>query len=438
MALPRRHGRSAGAACALACVLAGLVLTSCGDDGPEPEGEAPLDLVIGSSVPLSGELSAYGPAGREAAALAAERIRLAARRSGAPHRVTVLTRDNATSPATAVTTARELVERGGASCLVGAWASTDTLAIAESVSVPDKVLQISPASTAGEITALDDDGLLMRTAPPDALEGLALEQAVSDALGGAEGRVANIGARDDNYGDDLAAAFSDPWVEAGGSVGEDVSYELETDPDGPVLPEAAERITDGDPDAVVIADYPETFAELAPELSATGSWRPARAWATAALASPVLSEQLGEAAIEGMRGVTPATPRDGEASRAFGRLYRRSARGGVPRGRFDAHQFDATILCYLAAVSAGSTEGEKMADALIDLTSPEGAEYDWRRLPEAIAALQRGEDIDYTGASGPIDMDENGDPTAASFDVYRHTRGGVELIGQVAVEPDRG
>ena len=37
---------------------------------------------------------------------------------------------------------------------------------------------------------------------------------------------------------------------------------------------------------------------------------------------------------------------------------------------------------------------------------PRGDQYTWEELPEAIEALQNGDDIDYQGASGPIDLDE--------------------------------
>lgn len=432
--LPRKGFVTAAAIAACAALGAGLA--ACGGDDPEPRQVEPLDLVIGDSVPLSGELAAYGPAGRKAAALALAQIRAAIRAGGAPHTVRLITHDNATNSATAATGARQMVKEGGATCLTGAWASADTLEIADSVAVPERVLQISPASTAEEITGFDDDGQLMRTAPSDALEGRALAQAASDALGGAEGRTAHVGARDDDYGDGVSSAFSDSWREADGIITEDVSYEPEPEADGPGYDEVAEQLTEGSPDAILIADFPETFAQLAPQLVATGSWDPARAWATSALSSPALSAQTGAAAIEGMRGTLPSTPRREPVSVAFDRLFARARPASVDRGLFDAQQFDAVILCYLAAVGAASTDGEEMADALIDLTAPQGAEYSWRQLPEAIAALSRGEDIDYTGASGPIDMDENGDPTAATFDLYRHSRGRVKVIGQVRVEGD--
>ena len=37
---------------------------------------------------------------------------------------------------------------------------------------------------------------------------------------------------------------------------------------------------------------------------------------------------------------------------------------------FDAHTFDAVILCYLAAVAAGSTEGPDMAKELAGHRGP--------------------------------------------------------------------
>ena len=72
-----------------------------------------------------------------------------------------------------------------------------------------------------------------------------------------------------------------------------------------------------------------------------------------------------------------------------------------------------------------------MADALVDITAPGGTEYTWEQLPEAIEALQNGEDIDYTGASGAIDMDENGDATAGVYDIYTYKAGDSSTVGEI-------
>jgi ABC-type branched-subunit amino acid transport system substrate-binding protein len=100
-------------------------------------------------------------------------------------------------------------------------------------------------------------------------------------------------------------------------------------------------------------------------------------------------------------------------SAAFNEFFASSKPTDVKLGPYAAQTFDATILCYLAAVAAGSAEGNEMALRLIDNTAPRGTEFSWEQLPDAVEALQTGEDIDYDGASGPIDMDENGDASAS-------------------------
>jgi hypothetical protein len=75
-----------------------------------------------------------------------------------------------------------------------------------------------------------------------------------------------------------------------------------------------------------------------------------------------------------------------------------------------------------------------MADKLIDITAPGGTEYSWQQLPDVIKALEDGKDINYTGASGPLDMDVHGNPTNGVFDMYQYTAGELKVVGEVSVE----
>jgi hypothetical protein len=50
-----------------------------------------------------------------------------------------------------------------------------------------------------------------------------------------------------------------------------------------------------------------------------------------------------------------------------------------------------------------------------------------------IEALQNGDDIDYTGASGALDLDENGDATAGVYDIYQYQGPNIETIGELPV-----
>ena len=60
--------------------------------------------------------------------------------------------DSQTSPSPAVDAARQLVESDKVAAVVGSLSSGVTLAVAEAVTVPNKIIQISPASTSPALT----------------------------------------------------------------------------------------------------------------------------------------------------------------------------------------------------------------------------------------------------------------------------------------------
>jgi branched-chain amino acid transport system substrate-binding protein len=424
-----KQWRFLAAGAGLALVL-GLAACGGGDDNGGGGGSGKIDLTIGDSIPLTGDLADFGPPGQKASDLAVSVINQANQQAGVDNTVKVVHEDNETSPQAAVQAARKLVDSDNASCITGAWASSDTIPTAQSVSIPDGVLQISPASTSDEITSLDDDGLLNRTAPPDSFQGPTLANTMADAMGGAQGKTVNIGARNDSYGTGLAGTFGDAWKELGGTVGQQVIY----DPEQPSYDSEAAQITSGNPDAIVIIDFPETFAKVGPALQRTGNWDPSKGWFTDGLASGDVPESVDAQVIDGMRGTAPGSPDKGEASTAFDDLYTSSDPKDVDRQTFDTQNFDATILCYLAAVAAGSTDGKDMADKLVDVSAPPGTPYTWEQLPEAIKALQNGDDIDYQGASGPIDMDAAGDATAGVYDIFTF-KGATLTLDEIGETP---
>ena len=47
---------------------------------------------------------------------------------------------------------------------------------------------------------------------------------------------------------------------------------------------------------------------------------------------------------------------------------------------------------------------------------------------ECLALAAAGENIDYKGASGDINLDEQGDPTASTYDVWQITSGDEEEV----------
>jgi ABC-type branched-subunit amino acid transport system substrate-binding protein len=419
---------------AVAVVGLALALAACGGDDDEDGGEAQLDLVIGDSVPLSGDLSDFGPPGEKAADVAVDEINKAIDEAGVDHTVEIVHEDNCggSDQQCAVQAARKMVESDGASCITGAWASADTIPTSESVAIPEEVLLISPASTSDEITTLDDpDGLVNRTSPPDSFQGPTLSRfLVEEALGGAEGNTVNVGARNDAYGTGLADSFSEAWEAAGGTVGERVDYDIKL----PSYDTEAEQLTSGNPDGLIIVDFPETYAKVGPALVRAG-FDPESTFVTDGLISSELAQDAGEDAVNGLRGTAPGVPDDDPSEAAFDELYTQAEPRDVKRQTFDAQNFDAVMLCYLAAVAAGSTEGIDMAAEVREISGPPGDQFTFEQLPEAIEALQNGDDIDYQGASGPIDMDEAGDATAGVYDIYEFSEGAPEPVDEIEVTP---
>jgi branched-chain amino acid transport system substrate-binding protein len=186
------HRKLAARTLAAGALALSLGIAACGGDDDEGGGDAgggqerqntSFELMIGDLVPLTGDLSVFGEPGQAAADLAVEQINQAAQQAGVQTQVSVEHADTETTEQAAVQAARQLTG-GGATCLAGAWASANTLAVANSLAIRQRTPLISPASTSAEITELDDNGFVWRTAPSDNLQAQALADTIEQELGG--------------------------------------------------------------------------------------------------------------------------------------------------------------------------------------------------------------------------------------------------------------
>jgi branched-chain amino acid transport system substrate-binding protein len=359
--------------------------------------------------------------------MALSEISRAVDETGSDHTVRLAPRDQGGDIDSAVSSARSLVDDENATCLTGPWSSAAVARAAQDVAIPAKVLEISPVAMADDVAELDDHDLVDSTALPVSAEGEALTTAIERELGGIEGRTVNVAVGNDPGSITIGQDFTKAWQDENGTAGGPIAL-------SPSPSSQASVLTAGNPGAVLLADDPTGFAQLVPALSSDPGWNPASAWGSDQLVSPALPAQVGSRAIQGMRALAPGLPDDDPASAAFADRFRSASPPQVKIEPYAAQEFDATILCYLAAVAAGSTDGQEMADTLIDITAPGGTEYSWQQLPGAIKALEDGEDIDYMGASGPLDMDVHGDPTKGVFDLYRYAPRGLQVVGEVPVE----
>jgi branched-chain amino acid transport system substrate-binding protein len=239
----------------------------------------------------------------------------------------------------------------------------------------------------------------------------------------------SVGYESSSYGKSIATEFVKAWRAKSGEVVGPVAY----DPRAASYGDVAARIapTGTDVDAFAIFGAASTYQKLAAALLTTGRWSPAQTYGPDALAARSLPAAAGAEATEGLRGVAPGAPEGTPATEAFDALYARAP--GPKREAFDAQLFDAVVLCYLSAVKAGKADGRPMAAAVPAISAPPGQRYTWQQLPQAIRALEQGKDIDYDGASGPIDMNAAGDATVGAFDMFRFRGGRLEVYDQVPV-----
>jgi branched-chain amino acid transport system substrate-binding protein len=393
--------------------LGGLAAGCASDDS---DGDDLGELKVGVLVPLTGDAASLGGPGARAAQLAAARINGAARGGGSGPSVSLVQEDTRTDPVGAQRAATKLIDGDGVPAIAGPWASWETIPTADNVTVAAGVPIVSPSSTDPAITELDDDGLVFRTAPSDAMQGRALAGMAAARLG-PTARIVTA-SRGDAYGAAVIREFTEAWEAGGGTVVRDVVY----DPRAPGLDAAARRIARGRPDGWVIIDAAETWPATGSALVRAGGWDPARTFTADSLRSPSLPAEAGTRATAGIRGTMP-TSLGAPGGDAFDALWAREV--GGERREYDAQSFDAVVLIALAAAAAGSSDPAAIAAEIPAVSAPPGHRYSLRRLREALNAAASGRDVDYEGASGPVDLDANGDPTPASYGTWSYDAGGA-------------
>jgi hypothetical protein len=100
---------------------------------------------------------------------------------------------------------------------------------------------------------------------------------------------------------------------------------------------------------------------------------------------------------------------------------------------FAASQFDATILGALALEAAGPDPDPAHLRAGFLSIARGGHAFGVADLPEMFAAMRRGEDVDYAGASGNVEVDDDGD-VRADIVTWAVKNGRIVETGRVRLE----
>lgn len=403
-----------------AVVLAGL-LGACQEqpttqtDSAETSNSAETasGLKIGTLLPITGDLAQYGGPMQDSATLLVQTVNDCGGVLGSP--VQLISEDDQTDPAAGAAAMTKLTEVDMVAGVVGAAASSVSSAAVD-IAVRNQVVEISPSATSPVFTdrakAGDFDGYWFRTAPPDTFQGMALAQLAKDQ--GFE-TVAIIAINND-YGSGLVQSFTTAYTELGGTV---VNKDNPTlyPPDASSFDTEVSTVFNGSPDAVLLVAYPETgslILKAAYEQGLLGG--ETQILLTDGMKDDSIAELVGKDSdgnfvISGVLGTAPSA--GGPGLEDFKTVY--TAAYNRDPSVFDPNTWDATALLILAAEASGETTGTAIRDAIPTVANAPGTEV--TDVCEALELLRQGEEINYQGASGSVDLDAQGD-VVGTYDVW--------------------
>ncbi|SFL17868.1 ABC transporter substrate-binding protein [Geodermatophilus ruber] len=232
-------------------VITGDEANAATDEGPAyaPAGTTGEPLVIGTLLPLTGNLAFLGPPEVAASKLAINDINAAGGVLGQP--VQLVEGDSGdTSTDTATQTVDRLLQ-AGANAIIGAASSSVSLTVIDAITGAG-VLQFSPANTSDQFTDYNDNGLYFRTAPPDTLQARAL----ADMIIADGNNTVGILALNDSYGTGLSENTKNNLIEAG--LSEDDIVDLTYDPQAANYDAEVQEMVDFNPDAIVVIGFEES------------------------------------------------------------------------------------------------------------------------------------------------------------------------------------
>jgi ABC-type branched-subunit amino acid transport system substrate-binding protein len=430
----RKRGITALATLVIVGVTAALA-TSVGSAGTtltaQQAKNCAFTLRVGDVLPFTGGLAAYGANLDRAVKVGIGLQNAALKQTGLAKKIHVKlvgSEDGQTAAAASVEAATKLIKVNHANVIIGEMASGATIPMAQSVTIPNHVVQISPTSSAPQLTDIADNGYLWRTYPSDTLQGKVLAQAVIDAFG--KGATINIGARNDAFGTALKQLFVTQFTKLGGKVGVDISW----NPDQANFDSEMGQLVGGSPKGWVIIDFPETFQKYAASLVRTGKWDASRTFMTEALRNTTVLDAIGNPVV-GLRG-TAASSAGGPAGASFAAYWKKHVTGAKPYTGFEGTALDAANVAFLAALKSCSASPVKIKANLVKVSGPPGVKVTYLQMAKAIKLIRAGKEVDYEGAFSPVDFDAKGDIGAAVFEIWKYSSAGkIDTLKTVTFKP---
>ncbi len=392
--------------------VASLALSACSSDSgssdtsasPTAETTAAQGdgaLKVGTLLPQTGSLAFLGPPEFAGVDLAAQEINEAGGVLGQDIEVIVGDSGDTSTNIASQTVDRQLSQ--GVDAIVGAASSSVSLTVIDKITSAG-VQQVSPANTSPEFSTYPDKGLYARTAPPDTFQG----QVLGDTVAGDGNTTLAILALDDAYGTGLADNVEKAYTAAGGSV---VSKQI-YDPKAASFEAEVSEAKAANPAAIVVIGFDETVKIIQEMLKQGVGPNDVPLYLVDGNMSNTAYVDLPKGAMKGTQGTIPGAQASDE--------FRAALLDVDPKLKdftYAPEAYDATILIALAAEAAGNDSGLAIADN-IKQVSADGEKC--TTYADCLKLIKDGKDADYDGQSGPIDLNDVGDPSRAIMGLYTY------------------
>lgn len=400
-----------------------LAVAACGDK--DSKSSSADSVRVGAVMTISGTLGSGASIEQQGIQLAVDEINAAGGVGGKPLEITFMDEE---SKAEKTLEAFQSLYAAGIKLVVGPGFSGGTLKATQEFGIANGMAVITYAATSPAITTLADNGLVNRTAPSDAFQGVVAASVAKNDYKAAKAAIIYL---DNPYGNGLADAFEAEFKKLGGAVTTKKSYpELEDSQiatyDFSSLVTA--MFTDA-PDLIYLITYESDGAQLTKAMKA--------AYLAQTGAKPIIMGCDGNVAegfianadpdvIKGMVGTQPS-PIETDPDYA-GFLTRFKAKWNAEGGLYSSTAYDAVYLMALAIEAAGgSTEGTDVAPHIV-ASSTGGEKVKPTGWADAATKARAGTDIDFVGVSGPVDLDANGDPTSGSYEIWQEEAGKTKQV----------
>ena len=416
---------------AITCLSASLLVTACqgGDSSGNQTNNQSTGgegLKLGTLAPITGDLSSVGQNFPSGVQLAVDTINECGGVNESS--VSLVTEDDQTDPSAGSTAMTKLAEVDKVAGVVGSFASSVSGAAIE-IAVRNKVMMVSPASTSPVFTERakngEFNGYWARTAPPDTYQSKALA-----ALANKQGfkNVSTVAINND-YGVGFEQQFVQAFEKLGGKI-TDKQKPVRYDAKAATLDSEAKAAFSGKPDAVAAVLYAETGSLLLKSAFEQGLTEGVTLLLTDGVYSEDFVQQVGKtqdgkSIIAGSLGTVPGA--NGQALKEFTALWKEKT--GKEVTAYLPHNWDAAVLMMLAAEASDANTGEGIKSKISEVANAPGTEVS--DACQAMALVRKGEDVNYQGASGNVDIDANGD-VVGSYDVWQVGEdGSLKVIDKV-------